>query len=154
VAASLSLGLLVCDWASTPAPRRVPGLWPAGSPLQDQARRQTGCLEVRPPSLGSPSHFNGAIISDFPCRIRRPRGLFTASQTDEPLPAILWERRLAATGRFPEKPLEDAASRRGRRSHSERLAPSEEFDAFVKITVAQGTLAAGFAQPTWRTGLG
>jgi hypothetical protein len=61
-------------------------------------------------------------------------------QTDEALPAILWERRLAATGRLPEKPLEDAPSRRGWRSRGWRLAPSKGFDSVVEVTVAQGTL--------------
>jgi hypothetical protein len=75
------VALLGRDWASTPEPRRVPEPWSAGSPLQDQERRQTGCLEVRPPSLESPAHCNEVMIPGLPCRLPRPRGFFTASQT-------------------------------------------------------------------------
>ena len=69
-------------------------------------------------------------------------------QTDEALAGILWERRQAATGRLPEKPPEDAASRRGRRSHGWDLAPGKQIDSFVKITVAQRSIARLSLRPT------
>ncbi len=99
----------------------------------------------------------------------RPQRLYLGStiseaspQTGKALPAILWERRPAATGHLPEKPREDAASRRWppgtgdiqrtqeqssvwQRSHGCGLAPSNQFDSFVRIAVAQGTLGRQLA---------